>query len=347
MASKLPTAATSDLRNPIITLHRARQLTGLDLVSARETATGQGSSFHQIEEESESPSHKSARNEGICYFSSIGYHVFPEGIGVRGTYTFADFLAIQDNRVVFVEVLSDANIKPETLEKKAQLQKHGELCFILFSGTKRSNEASLTTAKRTIESWADVLYCRLNGYGGNRIDRSHRASVAYKTTRNRGIRITVTSEPIGKKKLAVSVKFLTHLYRNPFNTTISYFVPPPSYCYEEVFLEIFKQFARMSRGKIKFTSGQQHKTAFRAMRRNAGLKMVDSEGREIARLKSEYRGPKVKEPYDWTYHPSSRDLPPEHIFGVFVIQNSLPDGLHNLLEAIEEYGLTPEDRRLV
>ena len=339
MVSELLTAETACTRNPVIALDRARQLTGLDLISARETATGSGPSYHDLEEDSESPSHKSARDEGIRYFSSIGYYVFPEGVGVRGTYTFADFLAIRDCRIVFVEVLSDTNIKAKTLEKKAQLQAHGELCFILFSGTKRSEEAILKAAKRAIESWADVLYCHLDGYAGNSIGYSYRASVAYDSTRSRGIRVAVATEAMGKKKFLVSVKFLTHIYRNPPDTSISYHVLPTSYCYEESFLEIFQEFAQKLGGRVKFTR-HRSKTPFRAMRRSAGLKMVDSDGREIACLKSEYRGPAVEEQYDWTYHPSSRDLPPDHIYGVFVIQKSLPDGLINLVKTMEEYGLT-------
>jgi hypothetical protein len=330
-------------RDALITLEDARRATGLDLVSARETPTGDGFSYHDIEEESESPSHKSARDKGIGYFRSIGYHIFPEGVGVRGTYTFADFLAVREHRAVFVEVLSDTNIRPETLQKKAQLQTHGELCFVLFSGTKRSDESNLLSAKRAIESWADVLYCRLDGYGGNSIDHTYRASVAYDTTRNRGIRVAVAHEPMGKKKLAVSVKFLTHLYRNPANTLLSHAVLPLSYCYEEIFLDVFKQFAQLSDGRIKFTPRQRHVTSFRAMRRKSGLKMMGADGREVARLMSEYRGPPVEEQYISTYHPSSRDLPPEHTYGVFVLDNSSPECLPNLLTAIRGYGFKLEN----
>jgi len=30
------------------------------------------------------------------YLSAIGYDIFPEGVGIKGTYTLADFLAIRD-----------------------------------------------------------------------------------------------------------------------------------------------------------------------------------------------------------------------------------------------------------
>jgi hypothetical protein len=129
--------------SPVLSLERARALTGLDLVAAREVLSYDGQSYHEMEEEAESKSHHAARQEGIDFFCSTGYQIFPEGVGVRGVFTFADFLAIRENRFIFVEVLSDTNIKPETLRTKSQLQKYGELCFILFSGSKRSREPNL------------------------------------------------------------------------------------------------------------------------------------------------------------------------------------------------------------
>ena len=78
------------------------------------------------------------------------------------------------------------------------------------------------------------------------------------------------------------------------------------------------------------------------MRRKSGLKMIDAARHATASLKSEYRGPSVEDDYMWTYHPSSRDLPPEHIFGVFTLERTIPDGLRILLKVMAEYGLTLE-----
>jgi hypothetical protein len=41
----------------------------------------------------------------------------------------------------------------------------------------------------------------------------------------------------------------------------------------------------------------------------------------------------------WTYHPSSRNLRPDDIFGVFVLEKTEPDGLRNLMTTMEDYGL--------
>lgn len=325
----------------VISLSEARKFTGLDLISAREIDSTLGQTYHELEGNSESKSHQSAREQGISFFCSLGYKVFPEGVGVVGTYTLADFVAVRKHRTVFVEVLSDTNIKTEVLQRKALLQEHGELCFILFSGTKRSDKADLLASKQLIESWADVLYCRLDGFGGNRIERTYKATVAYDTTRDRGIRVALTFEQSGRK-LLVSTNFITHLFQNPSRTPIAYTVLPRSYCYEEIFLEVFQAFASQTGQRISFTSRKRHVTAIRAMRRKSGLKSIGDDGCVASRLRSEYRGPPVDEVYMWTYHPSSRDLPPEHIYGVFVLEDTGPDGLITLLSIMKEYGLQLE-----
>ncbi len=325
---------------PIMTITEAKTQTGLDLVPAREVNSDLGQTYHNMEEESESKSHASARMEGIKYFCSIGYQVFPEGVGVKGTYTLADFLAVRANRTVFVEVLSDTNIIEETLQRKSQLQKYGELCFIFFSGTRRSDEDRLLNAKRKVESWADVLYCRLDGYTSNHIQHTYNATVAFDTTREQGIRVALSFEKAGRK-LTVSVKFLTHLYRNPLNTLISYWVLPTSYCYEEIFLALFEQFSHSTQLPIK---RQSHKkdVIIRSMRRKSGLQLLGADGRVTARMRSEYRGDHVEKPGQWTYHPSSTDLPPDEFYGVFTLEKTGPEGLHLLMQIIKEYGITVE-----
>lgn len=330
--------------DPILSLAQARELTNLDLISGREISPNDKHSYHQMEELSESRSHRSACEEGIDFFCSVGYRIFPEGIGVRGTYTLADFLAVRGNRTVFVEVLSDSNVRPETLQKKAQLQQHGELCFILFSGTKESNEPRLVAAKRLIETWSDVLYCRLNGYTGNRIEQSHKVSIIYDTTRHDGIKLSLSfARP--RRRLVVSAKLTTPLYGN--STAMpqawpAYLTGSLSYCHERMFLEIYQEFGRRASGVMRTTSRHPLDTAIRAMRRKSGLKMIASDGRAIACLKSEYCGIRVEEPYMWTHHPSSRDLPQGKIFCSFALERTDPCGLDSLVESIKVCGFVPE-----
>jgi len=330
--------------DPILSIEQARQLTHLDLVSGREIGPDDQHSYQQMEELSESKSHRSAREEGIDFFCSVGYRIFPEGIGVHGTYTLADFLAVRGTRTVFVEVLSDLNVNPETLQKKAQLQQHGELCFILFSGTKESNEPCLIAAKRLIETWSDVLYCRLNGYTGNRIEQTHNVSVVYDTTRRNGIKLSLSFARPGRK-VVVSAKLATPLYGNSTAMPRAYPAYPTgslSYCQERIFLEIFQDFGRRTGGTIRTTLRHPLDTAIRAMRRKSGLKMTASGGGVMASLKSEYCGTPIEEDYMWTYHPPSRDLPTDGIFGSFALERTGPRGLDSLIESIRACGFVPE-----
>ena len=82
-------------------------------------------------------------------------------------------------------------------------------------------------------------------------------------------------------------------------------------------------------------------TDYRAMRRKSGLKIANNEKKMIAALNSEYRGPEITELYEWDYHPSTRDLPPQHIYGKYTL-NGIDDELATLLRIIEEYGFTLE-----
>ena len=330
--------------DPILTLGQAKELTHLDLVSGREIGPDDEHSYQEMEVRSESNSHCSARDEAIDFLCSIGYRIFPEGIGVRGTYTLADALAVRGDRVVFLEVLSDTNVIAETLQRKAQLQQHGELCFILFSGTQKSNEPSLMAAKRLIGSWADVLYCRLNGYTGNRIEESNCVSVTYDTTHKNGIRLATSFPRVGRKA-AISVKLATALYGNSTampRVSPAYPTGSLSYCQERIFLTIFEEFGRQMGGSIRRTSRHPIDTKIRAMRRSSGLKMTTSDGRILARLKSEYCGPPVEEDYMWTYHPPSRDLPSDKIFATFVLESCGPDGINLLVKSMELCGFKPE-----
>lgn len=326
------------LNDPIIEISEAKKITGLNLVSAKEVFSENGSSYHELEEQTESKSHDIAREEAIKYFRSIGYKVYPYGVGIAGIYTLADFLATNNGRTIFVEVLSDSNIKSETFARKAQLQDFGELCFVFFSGTKISNENRLVGLKQEVRLWADVLYCRLNGWSGNFIQDSHRVTVAYDTTREKGIVLKAIFERAGRK-LIVALKFQTHLYQNPTNTVISYPVLPRSYCYETIFLDIFKRIERISRRKIKYKSNKSD-VIIRSIRQKSGLKMLGEDSRIAMRMKSEYRGEmKIDEPYSWTYHPSSRDLPVDDFYGVYILEKTGPQGLQDLINSIKEYGL--------
>jgi hypothetical protein len=107
-------------------------------------------------------------------------------------------------------------------------------------------------------------------------------------------------------------------------------------------LEIFQEFGRRAGGTIRTTSRHPLDTAIRAMRRSSGLKMIAPDEHAMACLRSEYCGTPMEEDYMWTYHPPSRDLPPDSVFGSFVLARTGPNGLDNLIESIEACGFVPE-----
>jgi len=314
-------------------------------VSAKEVVSEGGASYHELEEKSESNSHRSAREHGILYFSAIGYDIFPEGVGVRGTYALADFLAIRDKRAVFVEVLSDANMLGQTIARKCELQSQGEVCFILFSGTKRSDEANLRRTKRALESRADVIYCRLDGYGGNGIEEPSTASIAFDTTRCHGVRVGVSFERSGRAVTA-SVRFITHLYRATLDRQ-TYFPTSLRNQYERIFLAVFKSLSHrlghgIPRASYYDTLAGNDTPAYRAMRKESGLRMNDSTGRAVARLKSEYRGPASKYIEYELNQPFSNQYSADDIIGVVVFDRPTAEALRGLIAVIEECGLKPE-----
>jgi hypothetical protein len=149
-------------------------MSSLDLVSAKDVELASGVNYQAMERDSESNTHRLGRTEGIKYFTSIGYSVYPSSVGVIGEFTLADFFATRDGRNVFVEVLTDGNIVEETFLRKSALKKYGELCFILMSGTKRSEEKSLMLRKESLAAESDVLWCRLNGYAWQGIVWGHK-----------------------------------------------------------------------------------------------------------------------------------------------------------------------------
>jgi hypothetical protein len=331
----------------IITLADARARTNLELVSAKEINSEAGASYYELEEKSQSNSHRSAREHGVAYFSAIGFDIFPEGVGVRGVYTLADFLAIRDSRTIFVEVLSDANILEETIGRKCQLQVHGEVCFIVFSGTKRSDEANLRQRKRALESRADVVYCRLDGYGGNSgIDQPFTASIAYDTTRSRGIRVEVSFERAGRA-ITASLRFLTHLYQVTLDRQ-TYLPTSIRNHYEQIFLTVFTGLShrlghnipRASYYDTAFTGNDT--PAYRAMRKKSGLRMNDSKARAVARLRSEYRGSASPHIERELNDPFSSRYSADDIVGVVEFDKPSAKALRGLITVIEEHGLKVE-----
>lgn len=122
--------------NSYLTIKELRERAGIKFVSSDDVLKiPTGKSYKTLENENESKTHDYMRNYGIEYFKRLDYQIYPEGIGIEGIYTFVDFLAFKDDRIVFVECLMDNNITDETICRKSQLSAFGELCFVVVGGS--------------------------------------------------------------------------------------------------------------------------------------------------------------------------------------------------------------------
>lgn len=297
----------------IININQARILSGLDLVSARDVELDSGVNYQAMERDSESNTHKLGRNEGIKYFTSIGYSVYPSSVGISGEFTLADFFAVRDGRNVFVEVLTDGNIVEETFKRKGALKKYGELCFILLSGTKRSEEKALMVRKEALAAESDVLWCRLNGYAWQGVVWGTKLpTVAFKTTKEAGISAGIRCEKKGKKVL-VTVSILNEPYKNPEGVQISYCVLDNYYHYREIFLEVMEVVAASGRWRAT-RHFKRHQSRENALKRNAGLSFARDDGEIAFRLRT------VGES------------------AVFVLEKAGPVGLSSLIGALRQRG---------
>src|ERR1035438_7047741 len=112
-----------------LTIEKLKKATGIDFVSDIVAPFySDGTNYRNLQKDSESKTHLEMRNHAITYFQKLGYDIYPNGIGVRGVYALADFLAYRKDRVIFVECLTDAKAKQEEIEKKQLLKQFGEVC---------------------------------------------------------------------------------------------------------------------------------------------------------------------------------------------------------------------------
>jgi hypothetical protein len=300
-----------------------------------------------MEQASESPSHRSAREKAIAFFLSRGYRVFSEGVGVKGIYTLADFIAIRpdEQRVVFVEVLSDTGLQAETVARKRGLQAFGELCFVVFRGKESLRNEAAEELKASLTAFADVLTVTLNAYAGNFVREGQFATVGYQTTRDKGVSFLLQRKTTAKKDV-LDFSVATRRYPNIVNAPIADIEPNEAYFIECLFLELFEELCGKCGVRVRHTRSNRSTTAHRAMRRKSGLKAgpVDKFGRPtealFGSLRSDYRGPPIETQYLWTHHPSSYDVPPEHLHAIFSLERSFEGSGDQLIAMIKERGVT-------
>jgi len=118
-----------------LTIERLRKMTGIKLVSsAIPSFADSGQTYASLEQQTESKTHREMRTHAIAHFERLGYQIYPDGIGVEGVFTLADFVAFRRGRIVFVECLTDAKAATHDVERKMQLSEFGEVCFVVVGG---------------------------------------------------------------------------------------------------------------------------------------------------------------------------------------------------------------------
>ena len=112
-----------------------KRVDNINLVSGDSISFDARKSYSDIELDTESDTHKHMRETSINYFLKEGYDVCPETIGVTGTYTLADFAITKNKELIFVECLTDRSSTKEVIERKMNLKKYGNICFIFVGGS--------------------------------------------------------------------------------------------------------------------------------------------------------------------------------------------------------------------
>jgi len=320
--------------SPIISLTEARAITGLDLVSGINIPFGD-SNYAHAETATESPVHRKAKEEGISFFTSFGYFVCPEAVGVVGAYTLADFLALRDGRTVFVEVLSDLNLSEETRAKKEQFLRYGELCYICMTGSKLADSDAAQRIKNQLATRFDVLTYNVNPYYGIGLEFSKNLSVLWSTTKAQGISGEYSIKR-GRKKTVVELHITTRMYQNPFGRTISYMNSPESHVHEQFYFDCIERLAE----KYGCTWNRRpsvREMHYRAMRRKSGLIALSENAKLLSLCVEDRREGGAPETHEHPRFPGTRDAPTERFFGVFTL--SRPDLEPELLAAVKDSGI--------
>lgn len=83
-----------------------------------------------FERRTESPTHKEFIRSMAGLLRRLKYGVYAGGVGVPGLFSLADLLAIDGERLLFVECLTDASIRLGGHLKKLELARRVPLCFV-------------------------------------------------------------------------------------------------------------------------------------------------------------------------------------------------------------------------
>jgi|GEM_PF-6590431 len=101
--------------------------------------------YDELQDRTQSSLHTEMLNDSVDYFLLQNYNVYKGGVGVEGIYTFADFVAEKDGKLIFGECLTGTSLnKADTLNKKLQLAQYGKMFFVIPKSALKQSQVSQT-----------------------------------------------------------------------------------------------------------------------------------------------------------------------------------------------------------
>lgn len=99
--------------------------------------------YDELQDRTQSSLHTEMVNDSADYFLLQNYNVYKGGVGVEGIYTFADFIAEKDGKLIFGECLTGTSLKKaDTLNKKLQLAQYGKMFFVIPKSALKQSQVS-------------------------------------------------------------------------------------------------------------------------------------------------------------------------------------------------------------
>jgi hypothetical protein len=276
-----------------LTIEYLRKKTAIKLVSSViPTFTDEGQTYADLEQRTESKTHREMREHAITHFERLGYQIYPSGVGVEGVFTLADFLAFRNGRVVFVECLTDAKATMQDIERKMQLKQFGEVCFVVVGGHGcrwENDNRKMPEVFQRLAREADVL-TYFYGHWQNRFEKrvAHLTKLpraSFDVQRSDQIRLGVAIKLMAKTA-ELSFEFKTMPYREEdgleFLRDIARrlawqvydwrkFVTPPKFDMRSPSGKIFKD----KNGKLVAQVCVRNNTGYLKVRGKQGLKVLE------------------------------------------------------------------------
>ncbi len=139
----------------------------IEFVNGNELPYNEHHSYSEIEKQTESETHKKMRENSKNYFICAGFDICDQAIGVMNNYTLADFVAVKQDTIIFVECLTEDCTKQEIIDRKMNLLKYGQLCFVFIGGSGYSDYEVTDNyiLPEIIDNIPDEIYIILYYYG--------------------------------------------------------------------------------------------------------------------------------------------------------------------------------------